>query len=373
MKLCFFKTNIYPLLTGEDHGFGGAELDAYHISKALSKDNNFKVTILTLTKKIDKPTHFGRILVAPVKPYEYSQKRRGRWLRYFFSLIRASLKTNPDIFFIKGASLEAAILFFVGRLTRKKIVFRTQHIWETDRKNLFNQVFQKGRFSSFLFIFALKRFDLVIAQTEEQKKLLKQNLGVKAVRIYNLHHIPPKLPLAGRRYILWIGRVVAYKRPEAFLDIAQALPHEQFLMVGSKDENCLELFAEIEKQAQRISNLSFIPGVPRSKIESYFKKAKIVVISSESEGLSNVFIEACKLAVPVVSLEVDPDGLIEKFKLGRVAGGSLKKLKQDIQDMVRDKKALRTSAERGYALAKKDFNIKTGIGAYKKLFVNLLS
>jgi glycosyltransferase involved in cell wall biosynthesis len=88
-------------------------------------------------------------------------------------------------------------------------------------------------------------------------------------------------------------------------------------------------------------NLKFYGFIPFHKIDEYFRKASIFVNTSRIEGFPNTFIQAWAHRVPVVSLTVDPDGIIQNEKLG-FRSGTFKQLISDVITLLNDEK-LRTS------------------------------
>ena len=60
-------------------------------------------------------------------------------------------------------------------------------------------------------------------------------------------------------------------------------------------------------------------------------KARAIINTSYYEGFSNVFLEAWSAGVPVISLNVNPGGIFEKFGLGICCNGNLDKMKMAIE------------------------------------------
>jgi glycosyltransferase involved in cell wall biosynthesis len=112
-----------------------------------------------------------------------------------------------------------------------------------------------------------------------------------------------------------VSTIRPVKQPEIYLKIAKLLPKLKFLMIGGESKE-KELYTQIEKEANAISNLEFLGFVPHHKIQKYYQEASIFINTSQIEGFPNTFLESWINGTPVISLNVDPDEIICKDKLG---------------------------------------------------------
>jgi glycosyltransferase involved in cell wall biosynthesis len=98
-------------------------------------------------------------------------------------------------------------------------------------------------------------------------------------------------------------------------------------------------------------------NVPYQEMDELYAAAKVVVHTSRVEGFSNVFIEAWKNGTPVVSLDVDTDGLIARHGLGRCVR-SAAELKQAVVSLLASGPAweLCSRNARDYALTHHDLD-----------------
>ena len=117
---------------------------------------------------------------------------------------------------------------------------------------------------------------------------------------------PPAVPR--RPGVLRVGMVARmnarYKNHSGFLRIAvrihQQLPDVEFLLVGDGP-----LRADIEQEAQRLglgAHVSFLGD--RRDISAVLASMDVAVLTSDSEGLSNVILEAMVASLPVVAYDV---------------------------------------------------------------------
>jgi glycosyltransferase involved in cell wall biosynthesis len=127
-------------------------------------------------------------------------------------------------------------------------------------------------------------------------------------------------------YFIWINRLVGYKLPERYVELARALPEARFRMVlGTTNETAPELVSAVTAAAEDLPNLALEPARPRDELLAELDGAAAVVTTSEIEGMPNTFLEAWARRVPVLSLHVDPDGVIARHGCGIVAGGSMER------------------------------------------------
>ena len=143
--------------------------------------------------------------------------------------------------------------------------------------------------------------------------------------------IPNFCPAGERRtgtgeYFLWVGAFVGVKDPLSYLALAERVPEAHFLMVARQRAGWDQLAHAVQARAARIPNVELIDGMPRDALLDLYRRAIAVVSTSEYEGFSNVFLEGWSRGIPALSLRVDPDGVISRRGLGRVAAGSLASL-----------------------------------------------
>lgn len=95
-------------------------------------------------------------------------------------------------------------------------------------------------------------------------------------------------------------------------------------MVGGRGEPP-QLYDEIGAAVPKLPNLKFFGFIPYHKVNEFFRRASVFVNTSSVEGFPNTFIQAWDHYIPVVSLNVDPDNIIQNEKVGFLSG-TLKKL-----------------------------------------------
>jgi glycosyltransferase involved in cell wall biosynthesis len=172
----------------------------------------------------------------------------------------------------------------------------------------------------------IRNADHIIAQTERQRMLLRRNYGLESTRIGMPCPEPADYVFCPRqgasfRRVLWVGRVWMEKRPEWFLEIAEACPSVQFDLIGpgfSAAEYGHSFSDDIFKRANTIRNLTVHGTLSRDEVLSLYQKADLLCCTSKYEGFPNTFLEAWSQGVPVVS-SFDPDGLIAERRLGEFA------------------------------------------------------
>lgn len=104
--------------------------------------------------------------------------------------------------------------------------------------------------------------------------------------------------------VLFVGRLVTQKHPEAFVDAAARLPGApRIVMIGAG-----ELAAEVDARAAAAGLAAFerIDGLGHAEVLARMARARILVMTSRWEGLPTVAIEALLSGCLVAGFDIPP-------------------------------------------------------------------
>lgn len=172
----------------------------------------------------------------------------------------------------------------------------------------------------------LRNCDCVVSQSSRQKRRLAESFDVDSTVVPNGY--PPMDPPpseTAREFFLFVGRLTSQqKRPHLFLDLAERLPEESFVVVGPRDFE--QQYADrIERRASALPNVEFHGRVDPGDIDRYYQRAIALVNTSAWEGFPNTFLEAWRTETPVIGLEVDPTRFLSA-DAGLYADGEMDRL-----------------------------------------------
>ncbi len=164
---------------------------------------------------------------------------------------------------------------------------------------------------------ALAGSSWVVAQTEDQARLLRRQYGIEATMIPSML---PKLPgesgaEGARDAVLWGGNLRALKRPEWLLALARKYPQMRFRVFGGKAGGHESYAQGIIDQMKAQPNLDYLGWISNHEVPSLFSNARIFLNTSSVEGFPNTFLEAWRQKVPVIS-SVDPGELLSRRNMG---------------------------------------------------------
>lgn len=223
---------------------------------------------------------------------------------------------GADIFVTRCSGGNVGYMERACRRLRVKFVYMVAHEYDVSgeygRKNgAWGRQYERG----------LKRADLVICQHQGQQDLLRAHYRREGPVIRSLCPLPvrPGLRQAERRIVLWVARLEQWKRPELLVDLARRLPGESFVMVAPPTRLDRDYSARIEAEVATLPNIRLVPGVPFAEITALFEDAKVFVNTSHYEGFPNTFLQAAASGTPIVSWSVNPEGLLERHRIGHCA------------------------------------------------------
>ena len=203
--------------------------------------------------------------------------------------------------------------------------------------------------------------------------MVKSYHGKESIVIKSVYEIPApnELGLIEKKFVLWVGRAEDWKQPEIFLDLAENFKDHNFLMICPRSNNQRVYFDGIKERAARLPNVFFKDFVPFAEMDNYFRQAKAYVLTSKYEGFPNTFVQAAKNAVPILSLNVDPDGFLEKYDCGLFARNDFDRLKDSLRKILNDEAERARLGANAYRYAKENHDIEKIINNYKTILEKL--
>ncbi len=335
---------------------GGSELAMYNLAKYTNKD---EFEVHCLVGDFSQPANQ---LIDQIHVHKGPKVERVGILKGMLNvlnLFRKVKQINPDVMVSSSAGWLTIELILIKILLGKRYIFRSSH-----RRNIDGSLDSKGY--GWLYRRLMNRIDCFVIQNAEDELVLRTTYSYvgKVVCIKNLQDIPPKIDdsYRQREYILWVGRSEAIKQPELFLELARKLPKHQFKMLMPKTNEAI--YAKITEEAKLIPNLTILDWIDHEAIAQLYQSARFLVSTSAGEGLPNVVLEAMKYGCPILSYQLDYDGMIEN-SCGLVAGGDMIKLVEFIDSCQEQTWQKLSDACFDYATA--NFSAPKNIKAYEAI------
>lgn len=307
---------ILPLLkSGGDSDFcGGAEIQQYHIAKALA-ERGYPVSFVTLEAGQGRVDRMG-----PFRVFGAYGSRQGLPVVRFLhprmtGVVRALGDADAEIYYLRGASQLLAPIVWHARRKGRKVLFAgaSDTNFDPEAKHF------RFRRDHWLYWWGVRRVDGVVAQNETQAGRVRDLLGMEARIIHNALPDPPG-DVTTAETVLWVGNIRPKKRPELFLDLAAEFPDTSFTLVGGCAtglDPASGYLADFRHRLEALPQLDWTGYLPPATLEGHYGRAKVLVNTSAVEGYPNTFLHAWARGVPVLTY-VDPDGVVARKRLGWV-------------------------------------------------------
>jgi glycosyltransferase involved in cell wall biosynthesis len=174
-----------------------------------------------------------------------------------------------------------------------------------------------------LFVAGLRGTDAVVVQSDEQAELVRARFPRLSPTQINSFVEPAPETDGGGEAFLWVSRLVSYKRPLLYTDLAAAVPEARFWMipVETLGAEYATTLAEVRRRAAELPNLELLPPRPHAELQATISRAVAMVNTSSYEGMPNTWLEGWTRGVPALTLSFDPDRRIAVHDLGVAAGG----------------------------------------------------
>jgi glycosyltransferase involved in cell wall biosynthesis len=284
-------------------------------------------------------------------------------LRELSEVWRSLSVANPDVVVVRKRQGALPVAAFFCRIRRRRLIFSSAN----NSEFMLDQL-PSGQPRGSLYKLCLRLADAVVVQSEQQAALARAALP----ELRRVVHIPSfaddqrALPHEHREQeiFLWIGRIVDYKQPLRYVELARAVPEARFVMIAMPDisEPDSPLLPVLHAAPEDVPNLEVLEPLPHARtIDLVAKAVAIVNTTSRFEGMPNTFLEAWAAGVPVLTLEFDPDGIVARHGLGVAAEGSWDRFVAGARELWRDRAHRGELSERVRAYVREVHSLE-GIG-----------
>lgn len=318
------------LYYGQERDYmGGAELQATMLAHALKAKG---LRVAHVVHPVPAPRRVDASSPTLVERSDWQGDRRLGQLAETGAIWRGLERADAEAYIVRGSGGHVLAASTFCRARRRRFVFSSSSELDfdfarPDRNPRMLQIYKAS----------LRLAARLALQTERQRELALRALPHSDPVVIPSFAEPAPSANSGGEYFLWVDRLVEYKLPDSYVELAEALPDARFRMIASPMSETPPGMAErIEAAAERLPNLELLPPCPRSDVLEEMRGAVALVKTSRVEGMPNGFLEAWARGVPVLSLNVDPDAKIANNDIGVVTDGSMERLIEAAASLWRD-------------------------------------
>lgn len=232
---------------------------------------------------------------------------------------RALRAARARVVIVRTASPVVGITAVYCKLSGSRLIFSSSNVSDFTLERM------SGRVGRALYRVGVRLADAVVVQSDEQTALAKQSFG-SLRRVRRIPSFAEPAPASDHRpsrdAFLWFGRLVSYKQPMRYVALAQTVPEARFTMIPVVTDAGPREVAELRTAADGIPNLELLDPLPHAELAALIESAVAIVNTSVLEGMPNAFLEAWARGIPVLTLQFDPDAVVEREGLGISAQGS---------------------------------------------------
>ncbi len=352
MRPCFVRIEAGPLFFADDHrGIGGAEVRSAMFAKALARRPDYEVSFVLGSCRPRPTESVDGVRVHFLRTMRRSRDRaRGlamgwQWpadmIQRIAHDIHARLPVTPKPWpFFNRLDADTLLCFGMqppminaiasARYSGKRsILFLVQDLDDDFPGTIWNRYPLKRMRDTRWRRWAIEHADCIVAQSTSQQETLRSRFGRESALIRNpikiSNHDPARPPEVPANYALWVGRSDHRgKRSDLCLELIRRHPQIPFVVVMNpcSDRDAAEL------EQTRRNNVVLLRRVPFDAIEPYYRHARLLINTSLREGFPNTFLQAARWGVPIITWQVDPDGMLTRHGCGRTAGGCMDSLSE---------------------------------------------
>ena len=341
------------------YALGGAEMQAEMLVRRMVESGRFDVHVVC------------RAVDPGFQPIGYTlhtiQAKRsiaGTFPLDLLALSRVLDSIRPDVVYQRvGCAYTAAAAWYCRRHAKKMLwhISSDNDVAETPWRPDLRSPFEK--LDRALINYGARRADTLVVQSQGQADAVTRKFGRKdPVRIRNFHPTAGPQPSKpkGTVSVCWVANLKPLKQPEVFLRLAETFAHRsdvEFNIAGANQMTATE-WRELESRMSKVPNLRYLGHISNDAVNALLTRSHVLVNTSRYEGFPNTFIQAWLRKVPVISLSVNPDQLLDTADFGWCANGSLDALYAALRRAIDDPALRETVGARAQCAADALFSVK---------------
>lgn len=310
-RLCI----VNPFLEG-----GGAEYQIQCLIAALLPLHRYEIFYLARHVRADASTEGFRV----VRIGSGDRPPRFGYVMDAVPLYSVLRGIKPDVIYQRVAGGYTGICAYYARRNDVPLIWHVAH-----DSDVTPQPLAEGRNPVRAFLekkaveYAIRRADRIVVQKGEQQNLLRRNYGRYADLIVpNFHPQPTEaIDKSGPLQVVWVANLKRWKQPEVFVRLANTLrdlKSVKFVMVGAAAAGSGDRAwgDELMRSIAQTPNLEYMGERSHDEVNALLARAHLFVNTSVHEGFPNTFIQSWMREVPVISLNVNPDGVLGRESVG---------------------------------------------------------
>jgi glycosyltransferase involved in cell wall biosynthesis len=371
VDICLVANFAYGAMVGGDRGhIGGVERQVSLMSRWLAARGH-RVSVVTWDEGQDDD-----VLIDGVRLIKLCRQDAGLpGLRFFHprwtSLNAALARADADVYYQNCSEYVTGQVALWARRKRRKFVFSVANDLECDP----GLPDLPTRREKLLYAYGLRHAHDIVVQTGTQARMLREGFGLGSSVIpmpcpgpSEADYARSEPPRPGAARLLWLARIARVKRPDRYLDLAEACPDLQFDLVGPLGDG--DYPVAVVERARRLANVSVHGPAARGEVSDFLRRAACMVCTSDNEGFPNVFLEAWSHGLPIVST-FDPDGLIASRGLGLVADRTVASLEASVRRLLGSPDEWRAASAAARAYYAENHTLDRVMVMFERLFLQV--
>jgi len=366
----FMKIVITSLTYPEGSGQGGAEEQCYVLSKYLAQRGHEVHFMALRGEAVGKETRKENFYLYTIN------STGGGVFTSFYRIFRYLKKTKPDVWYVRYFR-DLVLYFVIAKFLGIPLVLNTTHIDNcyptkripSEKGLLFFLRSSIVKIKQFLNFQCLKFIKIITINQSHVAILRAQKINAQC--IYNsVEDYSKGVRDEIKKRIVMVGNIKSRKRPELFIELAKVFKNSgyEFLLIGNLHDRS---YSEMLQKAQKeIPGFNYVGGKTFEAMDKIVNESLFMVNPCEPEGFGCNFIHAWLNGCPTITLEFDPDGIIEREKIG-FRSGNFEQLVKDVKYLMENPDACQDMGKKARFWALSNHQMAINGPKYEKFFTDI--